>query len=117
MSARDPDALSGRLFVALQYLLPQHLLSQLAHQLTRSELRWLKDLLIRAFLNEFHPDMSEAAEADPYGYPSFNAFFTRALREGARPVAQDPQAVISPAPRRSYSSDSRTARTSVRPPS
>jgi phosphatidylserine decarboxylase len=96
MSAHDPDAPRGRLFVALQYLLPQHLLSQLAHQLARSELRWLKDLLIRAFLSEFHPDMSEAAEPDPYAYPSFNAFFTRALRAGARQVTGEPSALVSP---------------------
>jgi phosphatidylserine decarboxylase len=96
MSAGDPESLSDRLFVALQYLLPQHLLSQLAHQVARSELRWFKNLLIGGFVNEFHPDMSEAAEPDAYAYPSFNAFFTRALRAGARPIEGDSNVLLSP---------------------
>ncbi len=41
--------------------------------------------------------MSEAAETDPLAYPTFNAFFTRALRTGARPLANDHGAVLCPA--------------------
>jgi phosphatidylserine decarboxylase len=41
--------------------------------------------------------MDEAAETDPYRYGSFNEFFTRALREGARPIARDERAIVSPA--------------------
>jgi phosphatidylserine decarboxylase len=90
------DSASDRAFVALQYLLPQHLLSQLAYQLTRSRLRWLKNLLIRSFIGRFRPDMSDAEESDPLGFESFNAFFTRALRAGARPMDPDPLALVSP---------------------
>lgn len=96
MSEPDPDTLGARLFVALQYLLPQHLLSELAHQLARSRLQWLKNLLIRAFVNEFHPDMSEAADPDPLSYESFNAFFTRALHPLARSLEPDPAALLCP---------------------
>ena len=96
MSGAAADSASARAFVALQYLLPQHLLSQLAYQLTRSRLRWLKNALIGSFVSRFHPDMSEAEETDPLHYESFNAFFTRALRAGTRPAEPDPLALVSP---------------------
>ncbi len=94
--AADADALSARLFVALQYLLPQHALSGLAHGLTRSRAPLLKDALIRGFVRRFHPDLSEAEQVNPLEYESFNAFFTRALRAGARPADPDPAALVSP---------------------
>jgi phosphatidylserine decarboxylase len=95
MSA-DAEGMPARLFVALQYLLPQHLLSQLVHELTRSRLPWLKNALIRGFIGRFHPDLTDAAQPDPLGFESFNAFFTRALRAGARPADSDAAAVVSP---------------------
>jgi phosphatidylserine decarboxylase len=90
------DSLGARVFVALQYLLPQHLLSQLAHQVTRSHMRLLKNALIDNFVVNYRPDMSEAEQADPRSYPSFNAFFTRALRPGVRPQDPAPAALVSP---------------------
>ena len=96
MSISDTDSASARAFVALQYLLPQHLLSALVHQLARSRLHWLKNAFIGAFLQRFHPDMSDAAQPDPFAFESFNAFFTRALRAGARPADPDPSAIVSP---------------------
>jgi phosphatidylserine decarboxylase len=95
MSA-DGEGLGARLFVALQYLWPQHLLSRLAYTLTRSRMPWLKNALIESFVDHFHPDMSEAAQPEPLKYESFNAFFTRALRADARPADPDPGALVSP---------------------
>jgi phosphatidylserine decarboxylase len=92
----DPDSLRARLFVALQYLLPQLSLSALMHQLARSRVTWLKNLLIRAFIGRFHPDLTEAAQPDPRGYASFNEFFTRALRADARPADPHPAVLVSP---------------------
>jgi len=96
MSAAASGRTPARLWVALQYLLPQHLLTQLVHALTRSRIRWLKDALIGSFVRRFHPDMRDAVQSDPLGYESFNAFFTRALRADARPAYPDPAAVVSP---------------------
>jgi phosphatidylserine decarboxylase len=96
MSGADAEGASARAFVALQYLLPQHLLSQIVYQLTRSRLHWLKNALIRGFVGHFHPDLTDAAQPDPLAFESFNAFFTRALRAGARSVDADPAAVVSP---------------------
>ena len=102
MTAPEPEPnpknvdLRGRLFVALQYLLPQHGLSRLVLHATRVRSIWFKDLLTRGFLKLFSVDMSEAVETDPYAYPSFNDFFTRALQPGARPIAAAAHAVASP---------------------
>ena len=86
---------SGRLFVGLQYLLPQHALSRLVLAATRVRAAWFKNGLIRGFLKLYRVDMSEAAETDPDRYGSFNEFFTRALKQGARPIASG-DAVASP---------------------
>jgi phosphatidylserine decarboxylase len=78
-----------KLFIFFQHILPQHLLSRLVGYLARMRRPvWLKDWLIRAFIGHFRVDMSEAENPDPGSYPSFNAFFTRPLRAGARPLAQ-----------------------------
>jgi phosphatidylserine decarboxylase len=86
----------GRLFVALQYLLPHHLLCRAVYTLSRSRRRWLKDTLIGSFVRSYRPAMHEALEPEPRRYPSFNAFFTRALRPEARPLDADAHAVLSP---------------------
>jgi phosphatidylserine decarboxylase len=88
--------LRDRLFVAMQHLLPQHFLSRIVLRLTRVKLWPFKNLLIGSFMRGFKPDMSDAAQTNPQSYPSFNAFFTRALRHGARPIDLDPGVLISP---------------------
>jgi phosphatidylserine decarboxylase len=88
--------LGARAFVALQYLLPQHALTALVHRATRSRTPALKNLLIRRFLEHYRPDMSEAEEPDALSFESFNAFFTRALRPGARALAPGERALACP---------------------
>lgn len=92
----NPDGIGARLFIALQYLLPQHGLSRLVHAIARLRVRWIKDTLIRAFMRGFRPDLSDAVEKDPCAYPTFNAFFTRALESGARPIVPGESAIASP---------------------
>ena len=96
MSPLDADSVRARLFVALQYLLPQHFISRLAYRITRSRVPLVKNALIRSFVGNFHPDMSEAEQPDPLHYESFNAFFTRALRAQARASDPDPAVLVSP---------------------
>jgi phosphatidylserine decarboxylase len=88
--------LRDRLFVWFQYLLPQHGLSRLVLAATRVRTPWFKNWTIRGFLKLYRVDMNEAAESDPYRYGSFNEFFTRALKAGARPIASDHAAIASP---------------------
>jgi phosphatidylserine decarboxylase len=83
-------------FVMLQYVLPHHLISRVVLVATRIRFRPVKNWLISAFVRGFKPDMSDAAEENPLAYPSFNAFFTRALKPGARPQAGDERVLVSP---------------------
>lgn len=89
-------SLVDRAFAALQYLLPQHLLSRGMHALTRSRVRWLKNLLIRGFLLIYEIDRDEMREPDPLAFATFNDFFTRALKPDARAIASSPAVVASP---------------------
>lgn len=84
-----------RLFIALQYLLPQHLLSRFVGTLAR--LHTGRVLLMRAFIKRYHVDMSEAIVSNLEDFQNFNAFFTRALHPGLRPLASAPGAILCPA--------------------
>jgi len=88
--------MSGRLFVWLQYLLPQHALSRLILRATRVRSAIFKNALIRGFLKLYTVDMRDSAQSDPYAYSSFNEFFTRALRDGARPIVREANAIACP---------------------
>ena len=89
-------SLRDRLFVAMQYALPQHFLSLIVMGITRIRFRPIKNLLIRSFMRHFKPNMSEAAQTNPLLYPSFNAFFIRHLQASARPTDLDPTMVVAP---------------------
>ena len=82
---------------ALTYVLPHRLLSSLARSLAYSTRPGTKQWLIDTVTRKFGVDLSEAAEPDPTAYPSFNAFFTRALKPGARVADADPRALLMPA--------------------
>ncbi|MEO8160479.1 MAG: archaetidylserine decarboxylase [Arenimonas sp.] len=81
----------------MQYVLPHRLLSALARQLAYSRFAPWKNWLIRLAVAKFRIDVDEAAEPRLEAYPSFNAFFTRALRHGARVPDPDPAALLQPA--------------------
>ena len=83
------------LFVRLQYLLPHHLLCRIVYALTRSRVPWLKNYLIAAFMRAYRPHMGDALQPEPLRYASFNAFFTRALQAGARPIDPDPRRLVA----------------------
>ena len=71
-----------------QYLLPKQWLTRFAGRIAAAEAGALTTALIRWFIRRYHVDMDEAADPDPASYGSFNAFFTRALRADARPLAR-----------------------------
>lgn len=78
------------------YLLPHHALSRIMHAITRSEIVWWKKYFTRWFVKQFNVDMSLAQEPNLDNYPSFNAFFTRALHSDARPIVADENLLASP---------------------
>lgn len=91
------SAVSEKLFVALQYLLPARAMGAVVYRLARSRRPWLKNALIRLFTSVFAIDETEMDEERAVDYPTFNAFFTRGLKPGARPIDSDPLGICSPA--------------------
>ena len=80
--------MSDRLAVLPQYLLPKQAMTRLAGRIASAEGGAFTTRLIRWFVGRYGVNMAEAAEPDIARYPSFNAFFTRALKPGARPLAE-----------------------------
>ena len=81
----------------LTYVLPHRLLSSLARRLAYSSSPRTKQWLIDTVTRKFGVDLGEAAQPDPTAYPTFNAYFTRALKPGARVPDPDPRALLMPA--------------------
>jgi len=92
-----PASLGDWLKSLPQYLLPHHALSRLVLKASRWQTPWWKNLLIDTIIRHFKVDMHDALEPDPHAYASFNDFFTRALRDEARPLPADDRLVVSPA--------------------
>jgi phosphatidylserine decarboxylase len=79
---------SDRLAVLPQYLMPKQLLTVLAGKFANARLGSFTTAVIRRFVARYHVNMQEAANPDIASYASFNEFFTRPLREDARPQAE-----------------------------
>ncbi|MCD8514954.1 MAG: archaetidylserine decarboxylase [Burkholderiaceae bacterium] len=79
--------MSDRLAVLPQYLMPKQMLTAMAGALARRPLGALTHAAIRRFVARYGVNMDEAAEPDITRYATFNDFFTRALKPGARPLA------------------------------
>lgn len=86
-----------QLFIALQHLVPQHILSRLAGVLAHTRVGWFKSLFIKQFILRYGVDLAEAKIDDPDDFATFNDFFTRELKAGLRPIAAESNAIASPA--------------------
>jgi phosphatidylserine decarboxylase len=85
-----------RLFIIFQHILPHHLLSRFTGFLADLQRPlWFKNWIIGLFIRSFNVDMTEAEPSDYRSYGNFNQFFTRPLRNGARPV--DEADIVCPA--------------------
>ncbi len=80
-------ARADRRKVMPQYMLPKRRLTQMAGRFASKEGGRGTQSSIRWFVRKYGVDMSEAAEPDVTRYKSFNDFFTRVLKPGARPLA------------------------------
>src|SRR5215218_9636309 len=78
----------ARLTVLPQYVMPKRAMTEMAGALASRRGGAWTTRLIRRFIAKYRVDMSEAANPDITGYATFNDFFTRALKPGARPLAQ-----------------------------
>jgi phosphatidylserine decarboxylase len=84
-------------FIALQYFVPQALLSRLIGAVARCQWGFVKNRFIEKFIARYNVDMSQAQEENPRAYAHFNAFFTRALKPGMRTICSGVGEVACPA--------------------
>ncbi|MDB5987050.1 MAG: phosphatidylserine decarboxylase [Nevskia sp.] len=85
-----------RLFALLQQSLPTRALSALMYRVAEWRNPRFKSALIDWFMRRYRIDLSEAEFERPQSYDNFNAFFTRALKAGARPQPDDIKLLSSP---------------------
>jgi phosphatidylserine decarboxylase len=78
----------------LQFLLPQHLLSRLMFRFARIQASWIKNLFTSWFVSKYKVNLTEALLEDIDEYKHFNDFFTRALKDGSRPISDSK--IVSP---------------------
>ena len=81
----------------LQHLYPKRLLSGIMFRATRIRFAPWKNWQIRWFIGKYGVNMDEALESNPSAYPEFNTFFTRPLRDDARPQPEAANVITSPA--------------------
>jgi phosphatidylserine decarboxylase len=93
---QENASLADYLFALPQYLLPHHAISRLVLWLTRCRVVWLKNGLMTWFIRRFNVNMAEAEQGDYRQFDFFNAFFTRALKPGARPLAHGDNLILCP---------------------
>ncbi len=79
--------MSDFLAVLPQYVLPKQALTRFAGLVAGARMGGVTTAIIRNFIARYGVNMAEAANPDPAAYPTFNEFFTRALKPGARPLA------------------------------
>ena len=82
--------MSDRLAVLPQYFFPKQALTAFAGWVAGRERGWVTTEIIRRFVAKYQVNMDEALDSSIASYPTFNAFFTRALKPGARPLAAAP---------------------------
>ena len=79
--------MSDRSAVLPQYLIPKQALTAFAGYVAGRERGWVTTGIIRRFVARYQVNMAEALNSDIASYATFNEFFTRALKPGARPLA------------------------------
>ncbi len=90
-------SLTDEIKVKAQYFLPKKLLSRGVGKLASAEMGKPTEFLIKNFIKYYNVDMKEAEIKDISQFKTFNAFFTRALKKGARPVVAAANALAQPA--------------------
>ncbi|MFK4001444.1 archaetidylserine decarboxylase [Psychrobacter namhaensis] len=85
------------LFTTLQQLVPQQQLSKVAGRLAASRHPYVKRTFIRSFAKAYNVSLDEYERQSLNAYESFNDFFTRELKEDARPIDSTAEGIVSPA--------------------
>ena len=75
--------------VNLQYVIPKHPISRLVGKLASAKAGKVTTFLIKLFIKQFNVNMQEAVHERAEDYDTFNAFFTRPLKDGIRPIDEN----------------------------
>ncbi|WP_413113833.1 archaetidylserine decarboxylase [Thaumasiovibrio sp. DFM-14] len=86
-----------KLKITFQYLLPKHAITRLAGKVAAWKGGNITTSIIKGFIRQYNIDMTEAADADPAAYPTFNQFFVREMKSGARPIDDNSNSLCFPA--------------------
>ena len=84
------------LALMMQYILPHRLLSKLMYALMRIKFKPIKHFTLNRMIKSFNINMDEAVSKNYDDFPHFNAFFTRALKPGCRPIDPSTDSIVSP---------------------
>jgi len=96
LKAKVPPVNKEKLLIWLFYAIPHHLISRIVFYITRLRGPFVQPL-IKWFIQKFDVDMSEAQYDDISVYETFNEFFIRDLKPGARPIVSGANTLTSPA--------------------
>lgn len=83
--------------VGLQYWIPQHGLTRLVGKLASAKAGGLTTAIIKWFIKQYNVNMDEALHSDPKHFKTFNDFFVRELKPGARPINTEESVIAHPA--------------------
>lgn len=89
--------LKQQIFIRAQRAVPQHKLSRVIGKVAASENPLVKNAVITAFKAQYGIDMSIAEQGNALKFKSFNEFFTRSLKDGARAIDAGAGSIVSPA--------------------
>lgn len=89
--------MKDKIFILLQHLLPQHLISRFVGRIAECTNPTVKNTFIKWFAKRYNINMSDALIEEPTAFKNFNAFFTRELKPGVRTVDTAADAIVSPA--------------------
>ncbi len=95
-AVKEPSINKEKLLVWLFYIAPHHLISRIVFTITRLQGPFVQPL-IRWFVGKFNVDMSDALYENLDVYETFNDFFTRELKQDARPIVSGVNTLASPA--------------------
>lgn len=85
-----------KFYTLIQYILPHRLLSRIVNKIMRVQWQPFKNFIIKRIAKSYQVNMQEAISSNPDDYKHFNAFFTRKLKAGVRPIDTDEKSIVSP---------------------
>ncbi|MDG3084688.1 archaetidylserine decarboxylase [Vibrio hannami] len=89
--------LTDKIKIWFQLWAPKHAITRLVGLLASARLGGFTTAIIKLFIKQYKINMSEALHSDPAYFKTFNDFFVRELKEGARPINEDEQTIVHPA--------------------